>query len=170
MKKAIFISTVVTMMLVSINVKAQDKGKILAGGGLGYATEISTLSVFVKGVYQITDQWEAGLGITYYLPKDQGLFKLTWMGFDLDGHYVFSRKDQMEFYGLAGLHITRVSTPSYNFQGHSIPSSNATSSGLNLGAGGRYQISGNLYGMAEAKYVVADGGFLELGVGILFRF
>ncbi len=160
MKKVIFISTVVAMLFVSINAKAQDKGKILAGAGVGFATEINTLSIFAKGVYQITDQWEAGLGISYYLPKDQGISKLTWMGFDLDGHYVFSRKDQMEFYGLAGLHITRVSVSSYS----------DTNTGLNLGAGGRYQISGNMYGMAEAKYVVNNGGFLELGAGILFRF
>ncbi len=172
MKKVMIISTIAVMLLLGLTVKAQEtEGKILAGAGVGYATDINTMAIFANGVYQITDQWEASLGINYYLPKDYGFGgKLTWLGFDLDGHYVFSNSDTMDFYALAGFHITRVSTPSYEIEGHSIPSASSTSSGVNLGIGGRYQLADNLYGMGEAKYAIADGGFFQLNVGVLFRF
>lgn len=173
MKKTqiIFAIVVATMLLLGTRTQAQDEGgKILAGGGLGYATEINNLAIFANGVYQITDEWEGSLGISYYLPKDTGIYKLTWMGFDLDAHYVFSTKEKLDFYGLAGLHITRVSIPSYNVGGYKTPSASNTETGLNLGAGGRYQISDNLYGLGEAKYVIANGGFLQINVGVLFRF
>ncbi len=171
MKKVIFISTIATMMLLSVNANAQSNGKILAGGGLSYATDISTLGIFAKGVYQVTDQWEGSFGFTYFLPKDYGYgAKLTWMAFDLNAHYVFHRQNQMEFYALAGLNILRISTPSISMGGYTVPSASASESGVNLGAGGRYQISGNLYGMAELKYTLGNANFLQAGAGVLFRF
>ncbi len=164
MKKTIIISTMV-VLLFGATATAQKRGNILAGGGLGYATEINNLSIFANGVYQITDEWEGSLGITYFLPKkENGGSDITWLGFDLDAHYVFSKQDNLDFYGLAGLHITRVST---EFNGVSFSDTNT---GLNLGAGGRYQLTDNLYGIGEAKYVLADGGFFNLNVGVLFRF
>lgn len=166
------IAIVATITLATQQAKAQES-KILLGGGLGYATEISTLAIFAKGVYQFTNEWEGSLGINYYLPKDMGLAKLTWIGIDLDAHYVFSAQDQMEFYGLAGLNIMRVSTPSYSHTagGHtvSIPSVSVTNTGLNLGAGGRYKFGEKLYGLGEAKYTIDNGGFLQLSVGVLYR-
>lgn len=163
---------VATMTLATQQAKAQDS-KILVGGGLSYATEISTLGIFAKGVYQITDEWEGSLGINYYLPKDMGFVKLTWIGIDLDAHYVFSKQDQMEFYGLAGLNIMRVSTPGYTATvGGStitVPSASVNNSGLNLGAGGRYKFSDRLYGLGEVKYTIGDGGFLQFSAGVLYR-
>ncbi len=164
MKKVTFILTTGIILLFGVMAKAQESSKILAGGGLGYATEINNLSIFANGVYQITDEWEGALGIHYFFPKDDLGVDITWLGFDLDAHYVFSRKDKMEFYGLGGLHITRVST---KFMG---VSASATNTGLNLGAGGRYQLTDNLYGLAEAKYAIVDGGFFHINFGVLFSF
>ncbi len=164
MRKGTFILTTVIILLFGLMAKAQDSSRILAGGGLGYATEINTLSIFANGVYQITDEWEGALGIHYFLPKDDLGVDITWLGFDLDAHYVFLEKDKIDVYGLGGLHITHVSS---TVLGVGVSENNA---GLNLGAGGRYQLTDNLYGLGEAKYVIVDSGFFHINVGVLFKF
>lgn len=163
------IAIVAIAMLATKQTQAQDS-KILAGAGVGYATEISSPAIFAQGVYRVTNQWEGALGISYFFPKDNGVYDLTWLGFDLNAHYVFSDSESLDFYGLAGLHITRVSASGYTYQGYSVGSVSDTSTGLNVGAGGRYQISDNLYGVGEAKYAIADGGFFQINAGVLFGF
>lgn len=167
MKKVIFIMTMAVALFCGTQAKAQTEvkeGKILVGGGLGFASEINTVSIFANGVYQFTDKWEGSVQASYFLPKNTGGSDLTWLGFDLDGHYVFYSKDKADIYGLAGLQITHVST---KFMGNS---ASATNTGLNLGAGGRYRLTGNLYGLGEAKYTIEDGGFFHLNIGVLFKF
>ena len=180
--KLFFASAIIALIaLTTQNLEAQDS-KILAGAGLAYATDINSAAVFAKGVYLINDEWEASLGINYYFPKDEGPYEIKWLGFDLDAHYVFSKTDNLDIYGIAGLNIMRVSIPSYDidygdydFPYDEEPTTSTstisnTETGINLGAGARYKLSDNLYGLGEAKYAINNGGYLQLSAGVLFGF
>ncbi len=174
MKKTIFISSLalVFMLLAGVS-KAQDS-KILLGGGLGYATDISTAGLFVKGNYAINEKFEAAGQFTYFFPKDQGEFDLKyhWMALDLDGHYIFFKQDKISAYGLAGLNIFMIKIPDYetSFMGQpiKIEGTSKSKAGLNIGAGGRFALSDKLSALGEVKYVVGDASYLQLSVGILF--
>lgn len=165
MKKVIFMMMAMALFC-GTQAKAQANskgGKLLVGGGLGFATEINTLSIFANGVYKIADQWEGSLQASYFFPKDTQGGDLTWLGLDLDGHYVFYTKQKFDVYGLTGLQIMHVTYSNSS-------SDSSTDLGLNLGAGGRYQLTNNLYGLGELKYTIQSDGFLRFNVGVLFMF
>ncbi|MCL5130331.1 outer membrane beta-barrel protein [Algibacter sp. L4_22] len=182
--KLFFATAIIAMIALTTNQLEAQESKILAGGGIAYATEINSAAIFAKGVYQINDEWEASLGINYYFPKGEGAYEIKWMGFDLDAHYVFSKTDDLDIYGIAGINILRVSIPSYDiyygdsdydFPYDEEPSTSTssisdTNTGINLGMGARYLLTDNLYGLGEAKYAINNGGYLQLSVGVLFGF
>lgn len=170
--KQLTVSIIVGFVLLFANKVTAQNSKILIGAGAGFATEINNLAVVAKGVYKITDEWEASLGINYYLPKIKSEFvKVNWLAFDLDAHYVFSKQNEFEAYALAGLNINSVSV---KFKGNkSLPMSgiggSVTNTGINAGTGGRYKFSDKIYGFAEAKYTIHNTGFLQLSAGILYQ-
>ncbi len=164
MKKTILISSLaIVFMLVAGVSKAQDS-KFLLGGGLAYATDINTAAAFVKGNYAITEKFEAAAQFTYFFPKNYGGadLKYHWMAFDVDGHYVFAKQEKMAFYGLVGFNIFMARYKSGN------NSYSSSTSGLNLGGGGRFGLSDKLSALGEVKYVLNSGGYLQINAGILF--
>lgn len=170
MRKFTFISAVCIAMIALFSTsktQAQDNN-FLAGIGVAYGSDISSIGFSAKGVYLINDQWEAGASFTYFLPKTTLGFDLNWYSFDVDAHYVFSSENKTTFYGLGGINVLMVSTPSYSFGGYSTPSGSDTNFGLNLGAGTRYGLSDSLSLVGEAKYTIASGGYFQIGAGILF--
>ncbi|MBD0778057.1 outer membrane beta-barrel protein [Maribacter sp. ANRC-HE7] len=180
--KLFFTTAMIAMLAITTQqLEAQDS-KILAGGGLAYATDINSAAVFAKGVYLINDEWEASLGINYYFPKGEGAYEIKWLGFDLDAHYVFSKTDNLDFYGIAGINIMRVSIPGFDgyYEDYDFPydeeptastgTISSTDTGINVGVGGRYKLSDNLFGLGEAKYAINNGGYLQLSAGMLYRF
>lgn len=189
--KSFFAATIIVLIAFTTQqLQAQDS-KILAGGGLAYATEINSAAIFATGVYQINDKWEGSLGINYFFPKDEGPYEIKWLGFDLNAHYVFSKTDKLDVYGIVGLNVLNVSIPSYDidYGDYDIPSGDEdyefpyddepivstskvsdTETGINLGIGSRYQLGENIYGLGEAKYAINNSGYLQVNVGVLFRF
>lgn len=183
MKKLSIISvlTLAMVLMLGLGAKAQS-GNILAGGGLVYATDISKPGVFVHGVYKITPEWEGAADFTYFLPKKQdygyGSWTWNWSALNLNAHYVFYAENEIEAYGLGGLSLlfgtwkTKIDAQNHPGYAGAVVSNSETSShvGLNLGAGGRYQLSDNLYGLAELKFAIMDGSYFQISAGLLYAF
>jgi opacity protein-like surface antigen len=171
--KLVFAIAIISVFALSTNQFQAQESEILVGVGVGYATEINSAAIFAKGVYKINDTWEGSLGVNYFFPKGEGDFEIKWMSFDLDAHYVFSTKDNFDIYGIAGVNIMRVTVPgfdySYDEEEMSSSSISSTDTGINLGLGGRYQLSDKLFGLGEAKYAVNSGGYLQVSLGVLFQ-
>ncbi len=181
MKKTSIISMMILalVLIVGLGAKAQ-RGDILAGGGLGYASNLNKPGIFIGGVYKITPEWEGAADFTYFFPKktEWNYYKhtYTWSALNLNAHYVFYNENEIEAYGLGGLSIlfstskTKYIGPADNYyKGRSY---NATGSnvGLNLGAGGRYQLSDNLYAVAELKFVIVTGSYFQVNAGLQYKF
>ncbi len=150
-------------------IKAQDS-PLKVGGGLTYASDISTAGLFIKGNYTITNQWEAAADFNYFFPKNYGFgVKFNWMALNFNAHYIFHEQEPMTFYGIGGLNILMIHIPSYTTLGAKVGSTTDSNIGLNLGAGGRYKINDKLSGLGEVKFVVGNASYLQLNVGILYN-
>ncbi len=183
MKKLSVISvfTLVVALMMGAGAKAQN-GDILAGGGLVYATDIDQLGICLSGVYQVTPEWEGAADFVLFA-SDKGSdphmeWKHKMRALNLNAHYVFYTEDQITAYGIGGLSMLfwkyKREYASYTYQGQwhkpRTEKTHGSDVGLNLGAGGRYQISNQLYGVAELKLVIIDGSYFQIGAGLQYRF
>lgn len=176
--KVILLVATVLSVCFSLTTQAQDS-KIMAGGGLSYATDISTIGISAKGVYLINETWEAAPSFTYYLKKNN----VNWSTLDFDAHYVFSIVDEMTFYAIGGLNVTfwkwnydgsdslGDEYDGYGdlFGGSSLDAS-GSDIGVNIGAGGRYALTDQMYLNADLKYTIGNANYLSASVGVLYHF
>ncbi len=183
MKKASIISiiTLVMVLMIGLGAKAQ-RGDILAGGGLVYATDIDQLGICLSGVYQVTPEWEGAADFVLFATQKGSGSHLEWKHktrvLNLNAHYVFYNEDQITAYGIGGISMlfwkNKREYESYTYQGEwhdgGTYKTHGSDFGVNLGAGGRYQISDELYGVAELKFVIIDGSYFQIGAGVQYRF
>lgn len=173
MKKVSVISMIAlaVMLMIGFGAKAQDK-EVLVSGGLTYGSNIGKPGIFIGGVYKITPEWEGAADFTYFFSKKQtyhngyGIWRketLTWTALNFNAHYLFYNEDQIEAYGIGGLSML------FEKYKDGFYSNGNNYVGLNLGAGGRYHIADKLYGVAEAKYVIIEGGYLQISAGIVYK-
>ena len=174
--KLILVFATVLSVFFSLTTQAQDS-KILAGAGLKYATDISTMGIEAKGVYLASDTWEIAPAFTYYFKKNN----LNWSTLDFDAHYVFSADDKNTFYAIGGLNVTfwkfkvdGLSELDDLFEGSGLGGSGFDSSGsdvgVNIGVGSRFAISDKMYFNADLKYTIGNANYLSAGVGVLYHF
>ncbi|MDE5418247.1 porin family protein [Labilibaculum sp. DW002] len=174
--KLILVCATVLSVFFSLTTQAQDS-KIMAGAGLKYATDISTMGIEAKGVYLASDTWEIAPAFTYYFKKNN----VNWSTLDFDGHYVFSSDDKSTFYAIGGLNVTfwkfkmdGVSSGSSEldemFGGLSDLDASGSDVGVNIGVGSRFAISDKMYFNADLKYTIGNANYLSAGVGVLYHF
>ncbi|MBI9062022.1 MAG: hypothetical protein JEZ14_08525 [Marinilabiliaceae bacterium] len=177
----------------STSTSAQES-KIMAGGGLSYASEINNIGLFAKGIYLINDSWEGAGTFTYFFKKDY----TTWTALDFNGHYVFSSNESTSFYALGGLNMTfykiKIDGVSSDLGGDwgidytgdemgeynpyadmqstlgSSFESSGSEIGFNIGIGGRYALTESLYLNGEAKYTLGGADYFSIGAGLMYRF
>ncbi len=173
--KLILVFATVLTVLFSLTTQAQDS-KILAGAGLKYATDISTLGIEAKGVYLASDTWEIAPAFTYFFKKNN----TNWSTLDFDAHYVFSADSKNTFYAIGGLNVTfwkfkmdGLSTGGSElddyFGGFDLDAS-GSDVGVNIGVGSRFAISDKMYFNADLKYTIGNANYLSAGVGLLYHF
>lgn len=169
--KLILVFATVLTVCFSLTTQAQDS-KIMAGAGLTYATDISTMGISAKGVYLASDTWELAPAFTYYFKKNN----VNWSTLDFDAHYVFSADESMTFYGIGGLNVTfwkfkmdGVSELDGLFGGSGFDAS-GSDIGVNIGVGSRFAISDKMYFNADLKYTIGNANYLSAGVGVLYHF
>ena len=175
MKKGIFTLFVFILFASSSYAQGFDPGKIRAGLGLTYATEISTAGLTLTGVYEIDETWEGAFAYNYFFEQDY----VKWSVFDFDGHYIFHEvSPELNVYGLAGLSFTSwsldvpPSTFSYGEMSMTMPgfSDSGANIGLNLGVGANYSLNEVLNVAPELRYTVAEGGYLRIGATLQYKF
>ena len=127
----------------------------------GYQTDYERFGLGVEGRYTITDNLRLAPDLTFYFPNNH----LTGLDFNANIHYVFPIQSGFSLYPLAGIAMVnnRLSVGGY--------SDSATDFGVNIGAGGSYDIGNNAYLNLEFKYSFqdVDNAGIMLGYGVRFR-
>lgn len=159
MKKNILI---IIALFISSQVFAQsfDSSKIRAGGGLVFASEFNNVGITFNGVYAFTEKWEAAFAYSHIFEKDF----ISANVFDFDAHYVFSDKDKISFYALAGLAINSEKIKAQDL------SVSETFTGFNLGIGMNYLLSETLNLAPEFRYTIMDGSYFRIGASLQYLF
>jgi len=179
-------------LMATVTMASAQESKIMAGGGLTYATEIKNIGINIKGLYLINEKWEADAGFTYFFEKNY----TKWSALDFNGHYVFVNNDGKALYALAGLNMTFYKFeidgvgidpyddyyggtdeyPEYMDEFNPMASlagdleSKGSEIGVNIGIGGRMPISSALSLNGEVKYTLGGADYLSINAGILYHF
>ena len=143
---------------------ATNAQNIKAGGGLAYSTNIGTLGITLNGIYKYDKKIDIAPSFVYYFTKDY----VSWKELNLDGHYMFMKKNDMDIYALGGLAVTIVSVDFPSSWLGSDFSYSETYFGINLGAGavknfGKFDV------FAEMKYTIGTADHIALTGGVLYR-
>jgi len=194
MKSMIKLALVAIVAFTLSTATSAQESKILAGGGLSYASEINNIGLFAKGIYLINDSWEGAGTFTYFFKKDY----TTWTALDFNGHYVFSSNETTSFYALGGLNMTfykvKIDAVTYDMESvwgagytgdemsefdpysemqstfNSSIESSGSEIGFNIGIGGRYALTESLYLNGEAKYTLGGADYFNIAAGLMYRF
>lgn len=184
MKNRVFFIAILMLSGAFLGKVNAQESKISVGAGLNYATKIENIGISLQGLYKINPTWEASPKFTYFFKKNF----MSYSALDFNGHYVFSDNGSSAFYALAGLNITFYKFDFGNgselefeideeydlyndyLGGASFIDDKGSNMGLNLGIGTRFPISDKLDFNAEGKYILGNLNYLNLGVGILYKF
>ncbi len=166
-----------------------------AGGGLFYGFEAEQAGVRLDGVYTFTEEARAAIDFGLYFPETTDFVKVNRFEFNVNGHYIFLIKEEIQVYGLAGINYFRFSSeltgvpnlPGTDFFMQASPidggtpvaqhqitsnfssSSNISSSetGLNLGIGGEYDVNfGVIFGELRYSGIGGNADQLVFGAGV----
>ncbi|MDX1651826.1 MAG: hypothetical protein R3277_05005 [Brumimicrobium sp.] len=146
------------------------KSQINFGGGLAYGTEIESLGFNIRGGYLLAEKLNFNGGFTYFIPREENMFKSELWTADFDAAFWLDLSDNIIFYPMAGLNITNYTIqPLYDqgIEGIISDGDTETRVGLNLGGGLGYRL-GNTVPFVEGKYIVSDFDQAVFNVGVLF--
>lgn len=152
------------MMCSFTAVQAQEKGQSVAGVNFGWGVgghDFNHVGLGMKYAYGLTDNLRLELGGMYYFEhKTYDFFDLN-----LNAHYLFNVAEKTYVYpifGFSGLFGTE----------HKVDDNDTFARfGVNLGAGGQYNITDDFGVTLEAKYKIAkDFGHFGLALGCVVLF
>ena len=138
---------------------AQQHGPTKLGIGLVYGDEPETAGLQAGATFRISQKVAIAPDITVYFPDEEESGFESFVGINLNGHYIFEADPNYHIYGLGGLNITAFETV--------FDSDSEAELGLNLGLGGEYHLD-DFSLFSELKYVVSDLDQVVLGVGARF--
>jgi opacity protein-like surface antigen len=163
MRKLLFTAFVAILLTGAYN-QAQAQFKI--GPGVGFATDISSLSISANASYDINEKWAASGAFTYFLEKDN----VKWSALDFNANYNITEIENVgALYGIGGINITMVKVDIPGLD--DLLGSSSTSSsdfGINLGAGLNLELSDKITLAPELCYTIVNGGYLRAGVKLMF--
>ena len=141
------------------------------GGGIAYGTEIENIGINATAQFFIKENIAIAPSFTYYLPKKvTGDFSFEWYEISADGNYYFNIPDsKIKPYGLAGLNLSIVSIPSFNFGGFRTESISDTNFGFNIGGGADFDLGENITPFAQLRYTISSLNQLVIMAGVRFK-
>lgn len=161
----------------AMNVSAQEKGDMAAGGSvvMGSGDGINNFGIGAKFQYNVTKPVRLEGSFTYFLPKDRGIISiktsLSMWDLSVTGHYLFDMDEKFVLYPLAGIGILgcissmESDLDEYNY------SDSSTEFGVNLGGGIDFKLSETLILNGQIKYfLVSDWNRLIISAGVVYRF
>ena len=118
-------------------------------------------------MYFFGNTTETSVPATLFTPALDSKTTVSQFNINTDVHYLFSVNNSSFLpYALGGLNFSVVRTSMETGQLNS--DSSDTFIGLNLGAGGTYQLNDQLDLFSELKYIINDFDQLVFSVGILY--
>lgn len=157
-KKAFIFSMVFLAFYVQLN--AQD---FSAGGGFNYGSQINNLGINFRADVNFEDKWSITPHYNLFFNKKHGIISERWKALNIDFHYFFPIDEGWNYYPIAGFNYATVSE-----KVNSIIFSNSYG-GFNLGIGTNYQISEQVSGFSEIKYVISSADQLVFVIGALYK-
>lgn len=176
----------ITLVLFLITTVANAQFKV--GGKLSYGSEIESLGIGAKGIYELDEKFSLSAELNYFFGSNTNS-TINVQGFDIgeqevktslttlntDLHYNLSNSNDLSLYAIGGLNFSFYSTElssENNFPGIGGQSSSFDNSetfiGLNLGIGARYPIADNLDVISELKYIINDLDQIVFSAGIIY--
>jgi len=180
---SIKLTTTLLLLLITSLTSAQIK----IGGKLSYGTEIESLGIGAKAIYELDENFSLSGELNYFFGSNTNS-TINVQGFDIgeqevetslttlntDLHYNLSNLNDLSLYAIGGLNFSFYSTElssENNFPGVGGQSSfdnSETFIGLNLGIGGSYPITDNLNAISELKYIINDLDQIVFSAGIVY--
>ncbi|MEL6356080.1 MAG: hypothetical protein AAFQ37_04015, partial [Bacteroidota bacterium] len=138
------------------------QAQLMLGGGISYGfQENSELGLQVRGVYSFAEEWRGQADFTFFLGPPENF---SFWTINANGNYIFSDNgDGTVFYAIAGLNFANASVNYESFGSESV-----SEIGLNIGAGGNFNVADGLTIFAEAKYVISGFDQFVVAGGVLF--
>jgi hypothetical protein len=146
------------LLMLTVQVNAQDKGTIRVSAGLIYGEQIEEVGINIGGEYFITSKLTAAPSYSDYLIEGNGSISQI----NLDARY-YLLKGKLQLYGLAGYTSLRAGA---NLFGARIT---ASEGGANLGAGVVVPIGDKLGFNGQLKYATPGDGQALLQAGLVYR-
>lgn len=161
--KSILISFLLLLFVSALSKPLQAQGFSI-GGALIYGFEVENPGLKADGVYTLNDKFRIGADISFFFPETEsdGEFevKASWNSFNINGHFLFIRQDDLTVYLLAGVNVANLKV---SFSGLSISDS---FTGLNLGGGVEIPLHPvSLFGEVKAAGLAGDADQLVIGAG-----
>ena len=166
--KKLFITMCVALL--SMTAQAQEKGDFALGvhaGAtfskiefLGEKDSNTTFGIGAFGQYNFANKWRLELEANYHPMQDH----VSDILLGLNVHYLINVAENFKIYPIVGYGVTFVHT---DLDG----GENDTDSGIQLGAGLQFNLSGNYFLSGEYKYqpgLFGDGHVLMVGLGYRF--
>ena len=175
----------ITIILLLFTTVSNAQFKI--GGKLAYGSEIESLGVGAKAIYELNEKISLSGELNYFFGSNtsstissQGFnigeqeIKTSLTTLNTDLHYNLSNLNDLSLYAIGGLNFSFFSTElssENNFSGVEVQSSSDNSEtfiGLNIGIGGSYPITDNLDVFSELKYIINDLDQIVFSAGIVY--
>lgn len=174
MKKVFIIGMLLTLSIsgfaqVDFKFKGVGAGLTIGSGAAGESD--ASAGLFINGLAQIMDKVDAEASLAFYVPGTY--YQIITL--NANGHYNFFQQNQFTAYGLAGLNLSyvRVDVPGVNY-GYGIYSSDYSSShsylGLNIGAGGAYELTPKFDIIGQVGYTISEADQLFINAGVMYKF
>ena len=165
-KHVAFAAIAVTM---SMSAVAQQQGDKAVGGNLviGTGDSYTNIGIGAKFLYNVTDPIRLA-GEFDFFPKQK---EMTWWGFSVYGHYLFSVADQVVLYPSVGLGVVGVSVPKVSIPGFGSYGGLSSDFAFSLGGGIDYALTSNLVLNGELRIKLFDGGNrINFAFGVAYKF
>lgn len=168
MKKLLFLTT---CYLLCCHWGMAQKGEVMVGGQLVYSSDLKTAGLGVIAEFNLTEKLNVSPGFSFYFPKTHTFIKQSAWELNGNANYYFIKQEGIEFYGLGGINYTSVSSKS-DLSGFGFGEVKATVGrvGLNLGAGGNFDLGKQILPFGEIKYIVSEFDRLVVAAGVKFKF
>jgi len=163
----------ITVILLFLTTLATAQIKI--GGKLLYGSEIESLGIGAKAIYDLNEKISLSGELNYFFGSSEVDTGLVTLNTDLHYNLNLLNSNELKLYGIGGLNFSFYNTESSsdsNIPGIGSQSSsldnNETFIGLNLGIGGGYSIADNLDLISELKYIISDLDQIVFSAGIIY--
>lgn len=167
------------VMLLAFSAQAQKKGDFAVGlkagatftkvefDNLNVEESITQFGIGAFGQYNLSKHWRAELEGVYHPMKEH----VSDFMLGINVHYLFNLGEYLKIYPILGFAVAFTHSETYTEGGITSEGDNTTDTGIQLGAGLQYNISGNWFISGEYKYqpgIFGDSHVAMAGIGYRF--